>query len=189
MHKEFELKLQLPLDKARSLRRELIGRGATVVERVDHYFDTAALDLSHAGLSLRLREAQGHWVQTLKAENGALAARAEHEVRRSEAPRPMLAPDLHLHHATDVGLRLMRTLQHAAEPALLESFVVRAARSACSVTKDDGQIEVALDEGVIEAAGRSLRCLCAKWNSSTRRAIGERCSHSPATGSHPAGYG
>ena len=41
MHEEFELKFQLPSDKAPSLRRELVRRGATVVERVDHYFDTA----------------------------------------------------------------------------------------------------------------------------------------------------
>ena len=153
---EYELKFQLSESKVALLRESMGERGARTTARTDHYFDTAALDLAGAGMSLRLRDVEGAWVQTLKSGGMALASRGEHEVELAPPPPQPLAPDLSRHASSRAARSLTRALKHANEPALLEMFEVRARRSTCVVKTAGSEIEIALDEGEIEAQGRSV---------------------------------
>src|SRR4029077_9477390 len=76
-HREFELKVELPheeaiaLEKA-SLNRKLAAGTPLRKELRTIYFDTARYKLRKHGISLRLRDEGGAWVQTVKSERSLL---------------------------------------------------------------------------------------------------------------------
>jgi triphosphatase len=149
--REVELKLALSAHDLPALRRRLSRFGKGEAVEVDNvYFDTADRLLRGNRMALRVRRIGGRWLQTLKTEGraGALASRGEWEV---PAPRGRLDPGrfaqtplvalLHSH----PGLRLQRVFRTRFRRTLWPA--------------GDGAIEIALDEGEIEAGGRRVPIL------------------------------
>ncbi|MCG8543972.1 MAG: CYTH domain-containing protein, partial [Alphaproteobacteria bacterium] len=95
MQEETELKLSLPREQADRLRRHPLIRNlkagrAQTKRMVGTYFDTPDLSLKRRDLSLRLREVDKRWIQTLKRlgpASGGLAVRDEWEFEVAE-PKP-----------------------------------------------------------------------------------------------------
>jgi inorganic triphosphatase YgiF len=116
------------------------------------YFDSPGRDLRRAGLSLRLRQEGGRWVQTVKAARpggGAVLDRNEWEfgvpgpvLDLDAARRTALAPLLD---ADGIGDRI--------EPA----FTVRAERRAFTIQRGGSLVELVIDQGEATHGGRSRR--------------------------------
>ena len=71
---ERELKLALPTEQAQAAEHVLAAHtqdAARDVPLVNIYFDTPTHDLTQAKIALRLRNAPGGWLQTLKAAGSA----------------------------------------------------------------------------------------------------------------------
>ncbi len=152
---ELELKLALPSRQADRLRRHAALRPisphrAVVAELDAIYFDTPDLALQAQGIAVRLREAGGHWVQTVKA--GGEASGALH--RRLEWESPSEGAGLDFSGIDDLALR-RRLTAPALAPLLQPVFRTRFRRWARLLVLPDGtRIELALDQGRIEAGGR-----------------------------------
>lgn len=94
MAEEIELKLAAPADVLAAVRKHpavaAVARGRPRTTRLTTtYYDTPQRDLAAAGVALRLRHANGRWLQTVKGAGGAAAGvhrRAEYEWR-VDAPR------------------------------------------------------------------------------------------------------
>ena len=65
---EVELKLEIDADAAEALVRHpaLAGRACRSLRQVSTYYDSDKADLRKAGYSLRVRAAEGRFVQTVK---------------------------------------------------------------------------------------------------------------------------
>lgn len=153
-NQEIELKFELEGDGDASarLRDELERRygPGRAVRLASTYFDTADLALREAAMSLRVRKSGARRLQTVKAPSAdgeGLFVRAEWE-REIEAD----APDL----ASVAGTPLAPLLaQPAVMHGLAPAFESVVDRIVWDVTEGDGEFELALDEGVISADGRS----------------------------------
>lgn len=143
--REIELKfLCEPADAAALLAAAPAGEDE-VRDLVSTYFDTPHQTLRKAGVSLRIRQANGKRVQTLKRGDGF--AREEHEAA--------LAPD---HPGLD--LSAVTSLVPATMHDLLAPvFDVKVRRRQRQVRLDGAEIELALDEGEIQG-GQSVKAIC-----------------------------
>lgn len=153
--KEIELKFQVPEAQRAAVRRAVGTSTAVSVHLQALYFDTPDRRLAQADMALRLRKEGPRWVQTLKGRGDGLMQRLEHEVvlPRSRGV-PALDPGLHAH--TPAGALLARVLGPDAS-ALSVVFSTDIRRTQRLVRMAGGtQIELALDEGVIEAGGARL---------------------------------
>jgi inorganic triphosphatase YgiF len=122
---------------ARARRRRLIST----------YFDTPDKMLWRHGVSLRVRRTEDGRVQTLKQETPSLVERGEweHETDQDE-------PDIAAIEKRALGSWFSkRRLRGHVEP----QFTVDVERASITVERDHARIEAALDEGVIEADGRT----------------------------------
>ncbi|NHO31533.1 CYTH and CHAD domain-containing protein [Acetobacter fallax] len=148
---EIELKLVFPPDARALIDRHPVFQGASVSEQhlVTTYYDTSDLILHRTGFSLRVRQHGRKRMQTLKSgsiDGGVAARRHEWEwpVRSSQ-------PDLAL---------LAKTPAAALEPVLagnVKPVVVTDIRRTVLLLKhDEALVEVAIDEGVVRAAGKTL---------------------------------
>jgi inorganic triphosphatase YgiF len=150
---EVELKFQVPPAQREALRRAVAGASARRVRLQARYFDTAERRLAEAGIALRLRREDGHWVQTLKARGDGVLTRPEHNVvllhQRGE---PQL--DLARHDGTPAGEALRATGVDAA--ALRPLFAAEVRRVARRVRSAGVQVEVAYDEGELVAGEARL---------------------------------
>jgi inorganic triphosphatase YgiF len=112
-------------------------------ELISVYFDTPDLALQKAGASLRVREAQGRRVQTLKRGEGM--AREEHEAAIDGlAPDPQLGP-------------LPKLMPPGAD--LKPAFNVRVSRRQRRLHFEGAEIELALDQGEV-VSGKSKTPIC-----------------------------
>lgn len=159
MSPEIELKLAMTPEALGRLRRHPLLRSLAGGRRlrrrllVSLYYDTPDRRLAQQGIALRVRGDGRHFVQTLKAPprdgggEGGLQRLAEFE-----APVGGETPDLAL--ITDPELS-----QLLAEPgvgdALAPVFATRFTRHILPVRLIDSDIEVAFDEGEIEAGAVS----------------------------------
>jgi inorganic triphosphatase YgiF len=147
---EVELKFQLqPADVAALGRHALLAGPAQAKRLHATYFDTPEHALHAAGLSLRIRRSGDSRVQTLKAGGGAgLFQRGEWEVEvGGDQPDRAVLRDTPL-----------VTLLHDGA-ALQPVFDVRVERELRRVQVDGGELEIALDRGVVEAGGRQAPIL------------------------------
>lgn len=154
---ETELKLLIPgLDATEALRRlrrvpALQRRRSQVLELHNRYFDTPALDLQRLRCALRLRQTNGQgWVQTFKTaglSRGGLSQRGEWE--QAVATGQL---DAHLLHSTGwAGIDPKGTLLAQLQPC----FDTTCRRTVWRVRHRDGtEIEVALDDAEVQAAGQ-----------------------------------
>ncbi len=153
---EIELKFQVP-DRAQA-REALVQRlqslGASGCRMQAAYFDTPQRDLARAGVALRLRLEDGHWMQTLKARGEGLVQRLEHNQPREAAPdqRPLL--DLAVHADHPAGQTLLRLLGRLGRSSadLQVQYETVFDRLALQAGGDSGlRVEVALDRGEVRA--------------------------------------
>jgi inorganic triphosphatase YgiF len=131
------------------------------------YWDTSAHDLAAAGLGLRIRDAGGTLIQTLKTENegaGLASDRAEDETVISGAPRGISpaswTPDLRLIADKSLRRRARKAIGRQPLQPLFESVVQRTERR--YATPDGDRFAVVFDDGhVALVADRTVReALC-----------------------------
>ncbi len=159
---EIEIKLRLPAARRDAVRREVAGRSATAqpLRLQAAYFDTAARDLARAGLAWRLRREGRRWVQTLKGAGADGITRFEHELPLPGRTAAPALPDAALHAGTSGGERLQALLAAAADATLVCTHRTDIRRLRRSVRVGSAaSVELAFDEGVIEAAGQRLPVL------------------------------
>ena len=154
MAQEIELKFQIPAARLVALRRAVVTGSATLSALEAAYFDTSDGQLAAARIALRLRQEQGVWVQTLKAEGAGPMHRLEHNVTLPGPDRPLLDPQRHA--GSQAGERLQRLLAKAGQPALRQVYATEIQRTHRVLRSAGARIELALDQGCIAAAGRQL---------------------------------
>ncbi len=154
---ELELKFRVPPEVLESLRAAMRQHGARPLELKARYFDTAEGRLAAKGVALRLRREDGDWVQTLKALGSSAVSRLEHEVSVPCPPGSEPVLDVQRHAGTAPGETLLQLLAEidGGAQALVERQRIDVTRLRCQVRDAGGtEIEVALDEGRVQAAGR-----------------------------------
>lgn len=144
---EIELKLELTDAGAVELESSgLFGGAPAVSDQSSIYFDTPKLHLAAAGLTLRLRDTGGRWVQTVKSADpgsAGLFARSEWEQPVAEG-----APVL------DEGTPVAAVLGDKAQ--LAPAFEAQIERRTWLVREGEAEIEAVLDRGdVISGERRS----------------------------------
>jgi triphosphatase len=151
MPTEVELKLTAPPADLPELRKALAGMAPAAVTSqkrlVSTYYDTQDVALKRRGLTFRVREQDGRFVQTVKsADLAKLGALSRGEW---EDPLPDSRPDFD---APESGGQL-----HLPDPItddLRPLFVTEVTRTAVDVEPVRGtRIEAAIDEGEIRSAG------------------------------------
>lgn len=141
---ETELKFQLGQSAIESLTRHAALASPGRRQRLRSiYFDTPEHDLRNKGFSLRVREKDGGFVQTLKSRTGSgVFDRGEWE-----APVDACAPDTALLSATPAARILNGSIDRLSP--IFETCVDRTVR----IWRDgEAAIEVAIDEGEVIAA-------------------------------------
>lgn len=168
MSTETELKFQIPPAALPAVRQAVqAASGAQPTPAVARrtrlcarYVDTPQGHLARAGVALRLRLEGATWVQTLKAPAAlagaatGLVQRLEHEVDLGPSPSPPTL-DISRHDTHPAGAALHAALQGQAA-ALQVTFETDVQRTHGLFTGPGAQVELALDEGVVMAAGRQL---------------------------------
>ena len=150
--RELELKLELtPKELQRiaghpGLDLLTVGKPETHTLR-SIYFDSPAHQLRAQGISLRLRSRDGgEWVQTIKAGDAVINGISH----RKELETSIATPELDLESIGDRKVR--RKIEHVARTSslapLFETVVQRTTRKLHS---ENGDLELALDEGVVRA--------------------------------------
>lgn len=156
MH-EIELKLGIPPLRLAQVVAD-VQRGGDSVPMKAVYFDTPDRRLSKAQVSLRLRQEDGRWVQTVKAPQATAARRLEHNAPRDDlgADAGPLLPDLALHDGTAAGAALREALEHGGTEgaALQETFRTDVQRRRKTSRAAGARVEIALDEGALIAGRR-----------------------------------
>jgi inorganic triphosphatase YgiF len=146
---EIEIKLQVPDGQLAGVRAAVLrGRCATARFRAI-YFDTADRKLLAAGFVLRLRHEGRRWVQAIKGPGDGLLTRLEHEVVLGPG-RTLPALDIE-RHAAMAEYETLRAALGESGAALLPNFEMRFKRTSRTVRHQGAMIELALDEGEIEA--------------------------------------
>ena len=146
---EVELKLDARLEDLPALKRALIAmaRVSTQERLISTYYDTPGSVLKEQGLTLRVRDQGGHFLQTVKEgdlASGDLLSRGEWEDAVGES-RP--DPD-----AAQSGPRL----PEGAAADLRPFFVTEVTRTTFAVEPVPGTtIEAAVDEGEIRAVAKN----------------------------------
>ncbi|WP_274427105.1 CYTH and CHAD domain-containing protein [Chelativorans sp. YIM 93263] len=146
MAREIELKLELTPAAADALiKSDQFPAAPSVLRQRTVYFDTPARDLSGAGFQIRIREAGGLRIQTVKAtgtETAGLFARPEWE-QPIEDDSPVIDDTTPLR-------ALLGAKAHEIGPA----FEVHVERRTWNVTQNGTVIELVLDRGEIVAGER-----------------------------------
>ena len=156
---ETELKLQVPpaqLDRMRQhpMLAEFAADGAHEHQLIDTYYDTAAHDLWKQGLTLRVREAGGTWVQTVKT--AAATSPGLHERGEWECALPDATPQPDLLARQIKPSALAQLLAAAEAKQLVPIFRNVTRRTTWSLRWPDGdEVECALDAGRIESGGNN----------------------------------
>lgn len=139
-----------PADVATLKEHPLLGRyaseGPRVQEQFALYFDTPDLRIRRAHAHLRVRQAEGEWRQTLKADVSALAGLHRRQEWESpvEGPRPDLER-LRKHLEEQPWQDLLRALE---SQALQPQFSSQVTRTTWRLRLPEGdEVEAALDQG------------------------------------------
>jgi inorganic triphosphatase YgiF len=148
MSREFELKLEVAPDAIDALLQQpwLKRAECKSIKQVSTYYDTEDNELRRRGYSLRVRAADGRFIQTVKSlDSGAgVFERGEWEYQVDAG-----APDAELLVGTPLA-----GLDVAPLRPVLSSDVTRLA---FRLQPDGAEIELAIDNGCVSAAGRQQR--------------------------------
>lgn len=149
--KELEFKLELTPQELRriganpALENLTVGKPVTSTLR-SIYFDTPDHRLRARGISLRVRSIGDRWVQTIKAGTNLEKGISNPDELEAVVCRP--EPDLG---AID-DRRLRRAVERAVKASALEpQFETIVTRTTHKLHSDKGDLELALDEGVVRA--------------------------------------
>ena len=147
--REIELKLEFdPADVARIHAHPLLAATASQHKTLHStYYDTADLALCKAGVSLRVRDTNGRFVQTIKSANGNAGL-----FDRSEWEHEVKDHDIDLIAASGTALEPLLSVR--VRNALRPVFETRVDRTVYQVVRNGSDIEVALDRGEVAAGGR-----------------------------------
>lgn len=158
---EFELKLEIPVDKLSSLEAATAHWPRPRQRLQARYFDTARGDLARHGIGLRLRKEGRQWWQTAKAPGRGMLERLEHNAGLGLTPagaEPALV--LARHAATPLAAPLAEALAMDdlnVTPATLEQvFASDIRRLTHTQRTGTSQVELALDSGRLLAGDRVL---------------------------------
>src|SRR5262245_45720815 len=149
--KELEFKLELTPQELRRVGANPALEGLTVGKPVTRtlrsiYFDTPDHRLRAQGISLRLRAIGERWVQTVKAGTTLRNGVSNPDELETDVDRP--EPDL----GAIEDRRLRRTIERAVKASALEpQFETIVTRTTHKLHSDKGDLELALDEGVVRA--------------------------------------
>jgi inorganic triphosphatase YgiF len=156
--KELELKLELtPQELQRiganpALENLTVGKPVTRTLR-SIYFDTPDHRLHARGISLRLRAIGDQWVQTVKGSGEDPKAGVINGVSNPDEIETVVArpePDL----AAIDDAKVRRIIERATRQSSLEpQFETIITRTTRQLHSDKGDLELALDEGVVRAGG------------------------------------
>ncbi len=156
---ELELKLELTPQQLQrvgvhpALELLMVGKPVTRTLR-SIYFDTPDHRLRAQGISLRLRSIGDRWLQTIKAGRGLANGVSNPEEVETMIGNP--EPDL----GAIGDSRIRRTIQKALKTSTLEpQFETLVTRTTRKLHSDKGDLELALDEGVVRA-GEAEDKLC-----------------------------
>lgn len=158
---EIELKLLIdPADTDKLCRHPLIERCMTGPARQDVmraiYFDTPDFLLLRRGAGLRVREAAGQWVQTMKAGGGVSGGL--HQRNEWESPVADARPELAA--LAPLIERKSRWAKLLERPSLAERlqplFAVNVTRTTWNLLVEGDAIELVLDNGSIEHEGSTI---------------------------------
>ena len=149
---EIELKLLAPQGALEQLREMPVivqhARNRGAFRRLETvYYDTPERLLFRHGMSLRVRRSGKHFIQTLKLLPNAGQPLTR---RQWEAPVDNVTPDLARLPADEVG----DPVTTLTNDALVPVFATRVRRHARQLDLPDASVEIAFDEGTIEADGR-----------------------------------
>ncbi len=149
---EIELKLLAPQGALEQLREMPVivqhARNRGAVHRLETvYYDTPERLLFRHGMSLRVRRSGKHFIQTLKLLPNAGRPLTR---RQWEASVDNVAPDLERLPVDEVG----DPVTTLTNDALVPVFATRIRRHARQLDLPDASVEIAFDEGMIEAGGR-----------------------------------
>jgi triphosphatase len=148
--REIELKLEIdPADLARLHAHPLFATDGTQRTLSSTYYDTSDFVLRKAGVSLRVRESDGRFVQTIKSPNGHAGL-----FNRSEWKQEVKGRNFDLIAARDTALEPLLSVR--VRNALQPLFETRVERTVYQIEKNGSAIEVALDRGEIAAGGRQI---------------------------------
>ena len=144
--KEIELKLEFdPADAARLASHPALRAGPAPQEEhqlISTYFDTPDCALRKAGVYLRVRENDGHIVQTIKT------AKSETDlIERLEWEREITSRNPDLDGVDDTPLKPLLTA--GVRAALRPMFETQIRRHVFRILRDGSEIEVAIDQGEI----------------------------------------
>jgi inorganic triphosphatase YgiF len=149
--RETELKLEIPIEAVRKLESTLLrGLPGKAADFISVYFDTGKLKLRKKGLSLRVRQIDGQFLQTVKRNepgNGAALRRDEWETEINDEKL-----DLEAARRTALEPLLTKKVCRGLKPI----FETRVRRTIYPIRYDGTEIEVSIDEGRIEAGHRRL---------------------------------
>lgn len=148
---EIELKFRLDAATARKAAHVLArlpGAGTPAAQALDAaYFDTRNGDLRKAGLTLRVRQENGAFVQTVKRAGSFARAEWSDKVRGPTPDRD----------AGKSGRRLARAIKDADDATLRARFRVKVTRTTVAILSHGAVIEAAVDTGFIQAHGQARR--------------------------------
>ena len=149
MFLEIELKLRIaPQDVNLLLQHPLLQLASTqalsVEQLISRYFDTSDLALWKEGLSMRVREAGGRTIQTLKTA-GEQIGDLQH---RHEWDQPVTQNSPNIEQFTDPSL-ITKLKTILGDKHLLELFHTDFQRSSWSLNTEGTQIELVLDQGLV----------------------------------------
>jgi inorganic triphosphatase YgiF len=155
--KELELKLELTPEELQrvgahpALEDLTVGKPVTRILR-SIYFDTPDHRLRAHGISLRVRAIGDQWVQTVKGGLGGKGGVKNGVSNPDELEAVVAKPEPDLAAIDD--LRVRRTVERVARRSALEpQFETIVTRTTHQLHSDKGDLELALDEGVVRAGG------------------------------------
>src|SRR5262245_28473783 len=153
-HPEIELKLLASPAAIERIRGAPVivrhARNRGVVRRLETvYYDTPDRALSRQRHSLRVRRNGTRYVQTLKL---ARVDQSPFVRRQWETPVDTAAPDL-----THLPAELSATLGELAEDDLVPVFATKFRRHVKRLAFDSAEVEIAFDEGTVEAGEHHSR--------------------------------
>lgn len=143
---ERELKLHVPAEVAKTLKKALLKLGAEPLELRARYFDTPQRELTRQRMAIRVRQEGARWVQTLKAAGSDSLSKVE-----INHDRPDGNLDLSLYKDTPV----QEAIAALDSPVQLR-YETEVTRWRTELDTGDAIIEIAFDQGVVRAGERSL---------------------------------
>ncbi|MES2997883.1 MAG: CYTH domain-containing protein [Pseudomonadota bacterium] len=149
MFLEIELKLSInpdPAHVALLFNHPLLIQSNPITEHlVSRYFDTPDLRLWHQGLSLRIREAEGRTIQTLKTAGEQLGDL--HHRYEWDQPIDTTLPTIHAFEDKKVSKKLATLIE---KQPLIELFHTRFNRTQWNLHPETNtQLELVLDQGSV----------------------------------------